>query len=43
MWQNKTNNKKNKSSSVSDNSIDFDCSIDFPDEHVGCIEADRAR
>lgn len=31
-----------KNSSISDGSVDFDCSIDFPDEHVGCIEANGA-
>lgn len=46
MWRNKTKptttKKKNKNSSVTGDSVDFHCSVDFPDEHVGCIEANRA-
>lgn len=41
MWQNKIT--KDKKSSLCNGSVNFDCSIDFPDEHVGSVEANCAR
>lgn len=42
MWQNKITTK-DKESSLCHGSVDFDRGIDFPDEHVGSVEANRAR
>ena len=41
MWQ-KIKQNPQKNSSGGDNSVDLDCSVDFPDEHVGCVETNRA-